>query len=127
MGGKMSRDKGQRGERAVASIFRSHGYDARRGAQRLGAPGSPDVIGIPGIHAEVKYTEKLAVYDAVDQAKRDCGGGDMPVVFHRRNDHEWLAIMPLEPVFMRLYAEWEAGRATAAPPDAERAEGDGRV
>jgi len=112
--GKASRGKGQRGERELASVFRSHGYDARRGVQYKGLPGCPDVVGLPGIHAEVKRTEKLSLYDAVDQAKRDAGSDELPVVFHRRNDHEWLAILPLDPVFIRLYREWEASKALAS-------------
>lgn len=110
--GKASRNKGKRGERELASLMRHYGYDTRRGAQNRGGPDSPDVVGLPGIHAEVKRTEKLSLYDAVDQAKRDRGEGELPVVFHRRNDCYWVAIMPIEG-FMAMYQEWEAGMALA--------------
>ena len=57
---------------------------------------SPDVIvpSLPRIHFEAKRTERLSLYDAVAQAKRDAGD-KLPIVAHRRNACEWLAILPL--------------------------------
>lgn len=97
--GKMSRDKGKRGERELASEFRQHGYDCRRGQQFCGANGDADVVGLPGIHIECKRVESLRLYDAVDQAKSD-SKHSLPVVFHRKNNHDW----------MEIYKEWEASR-----------------
>lgn len=112
--GKASRDKGKRGEREFAALCREHGYDVRRTSQYCGRTGdASDCVGLHGIHIEVKRTEKLSLYDAVDQAKRDSGGAAMPVVFHRRNNCEWLAIMPAD-AFFTLYREWEAGRGNDA-------------
>ena len=106
--GKVSRDKGKRGELEFAALCREHGYDVRRTSQYCGQTGdAADCVGLPGIHIEIKRTEKLSLYDAVDQAKRDCKEGRMPVVFHRRNNCKWLAIMPVD-VFFALYREWEA-------------------
>ena len=39
--GKTSREKGKRGEREVAGLLRSYGYDARRGVQYHGGEDSP--------------------------------------------------------------------------------------
>lgn len=103
--GKASRDKGKRGERELARLLRDRGYDAHRGAQNKGGPDSPDVDGIPGIHIECKRTERLDLYGALDQARRDAGD-DVPVVMHRRNDCDWVAILRLDD-FLRI---WEAGR-----------------
>lgn len=64
-----SRNKGAAGEREVAGILRGYGYKARRGQQYSGANGDADVVGLPGIHIEVKRREKLNIYDAIDQAK----------------------------------------------------------
>ena len=105
---KMSRDKGKRGEREIASILRSYGYDARRGVQYHGGQDSPDVVGLPGIHIEVKRVERLSLYDAMAQSRAD-SGADMPIVMHRRNDSKWLVIQPLED-WIELYREWENGR-----------------
>jgi len=107
--GKMSREKGKVGEREVAGILRDYGYNCRRGQQFCGANGDADVVGLPGIHIEVKRVEKLNLYDAVDQSKRDKKEGELPAVFHRRNHCEWLVTMPLES-FMEVYREYEAGR-----------------
>ena len=83
--GKPSRDKGKRGEREVASLLRSYGYDAHRGQQFHGGKESPDVVGLPGIHIEVKRTEAFRLWDALSQAKTDAGD-KMPIVVHRKND-----------------------------------------
>lgn len=66
-----SRSKGAAGEREVAGILRGYGYKARRGQQYCGSNGDADVVGLPGIHIEVKRREKLNIYEAVDQSKRD--------------------------------------------------------
>ena len=102
--GKMSRDKGKRGEREVASLFRQYGFDAHRGQQYHGGPDSPDVVGVPGLHIEVKRTERLNLYDALAQAKRDAGE-DLPVVIHRKNDSPWVAIMDFDD-WMKIFREW---------------------
>ena len=107
--GKMSRDKGKRGEREVASLFREYGFDARRGVQYHGGLDSPDVVGVPGLHIEVKRVERLALYDALDQARRDAGPGELPVVVHRRNDCRWVVVLSFED-FMTIYREWAAGQ-----------------
>lgn len=104
--GKMSREKGKRGERELAGKLREYGYDCRRGQQFCGANGDADVIGLPGIHLEVKRTERLSIYDAMDQAKHNKKSGEIPVVMHRKNNCEWLAIMRLED-FAILYKAWE--------------------
>lgn len=103
---KMSRDKGKRGEREVARILREHGYDARRGVQYHGGADSPDVIGLPGIHIEVKRTERLNLYDALGQSRGDAGEGESPVVIHRRNDCEWVVIQPISD-WLDMYASSE--------------------
>lgn len=104
-----SKQKGKRGELEVASILREYGYsECRRGQQYCGSNGDADVIGLLGIHIEVKRRERLDLYDAVDQAKRDSKQGDLPSVFHRKNNCEWLVTMPLE-AWIQIYREYEAG------------------
>lgn len=106
-----SKTKGKNGELELARKLKEYGYDVRRSVQYNGKAdeGQPDLLGLPHIHVECKRTEKLNLYDAIDQAKRDSSGtGEIPVVFHRRNHCEWLAIMPLDE-FMKMYREYEAG------------------
>lgn len=110
---KNSKRKGKVGELELARKLREYGYDSRRTVQYNGKEeeGQADLLGLPGIHIECKRTEKLSLYDAVNQAKRDSEGSDeLPVVFHRKNHCEWLAILPLED-FMKLYAEYESENA----------------
>lgn len=85
--------KGKRGERAFAAWLRENfGVAARRGRQFSGSPDSPDVVGINGVHFEVKHVEKLNVWSAVDQACKDCGS-NVPVVAMKRNRSEWLLVL----------------------------------
>lgn len=104
-----SRQKGKRGELEVAKLLRDYGYDCRRGQQYCGANGDADVVGLPGIHIEVKRKEKLNLYEALDQAKRDAKPGEKPVVLHRKNNCEWVAILRV-PDLLDMYREWESGK-----------------
>ena len=106
--GKMSRDKGKRGEREFASVCKANGYDCKRGQQYNGI-GGEDVVGLDGVHIEVKRTETLSLYTAMGQAKRDAHG-KIPIVAHRRNDCEWLVIMTAEDWF-KLYGSWYSDKA----------------
>lgn len=108
-----SRAKGARFERKLASIFRDYGYsDARRSAQYCGKTGeAADIVNLPGIHVEAKACERMQLYDWIAQAKRDAeagGKGNLPAVFHKKNNAEILVTMTLDDWF-NLYREWEAG------------------
>lgn len=103
-----SRDKGARFERHLASKLKEYGYDCRRGQQYCGANGDADVVGLPGIHIEAKAVERLNIYDAVNQSKRDAREGELPAVFHKKNNCEILVTMTLDD-WMALYKEYEAG------------------
>jgi Holliday junction resolvase len=112
--GKYSRDKGARAERQWRDICRAEGYDAERGCQ-LYQKGSEiaDVVGLPGIHVEVKNCERLNLRDAMTQSISDAeaeGVGNIPIVAHKKNRCPWLVTLRSED-FFRLYREWEAGRA----------------
>lgn len=90
--GKMSKNKGKRGELELADWLIQRGHPARRGRQFKGTPDSPDVL-CPSLpfHIECKRTEKLSVYVALEQAQED---SDLPgVVFHRRNHRDWICIL----------------------------------
>ena len=113
--------KGKNGELELARKLKEYGYDVRRSVQYNGKAeeGEADLIGLPGIHVECKRVERLQLYDAVDQAKRDSEGTEqLPVVFHRKNRCEWLAIMPLD-AFIEMYREYEAGLALKGMEGAE--------
>lgn len=92
-----SRQKGAAGERELAEFLRDRGYSARRGQQFSGGTDSPDVLcpDLPGIHLEVKRVEAGNLYTWLSQAQRDAGK-KVPLVVHRRNKKEWVAIITLE-------------------------------
>ena len=92
-----SKDKGRRGEREVAKILREAGFEnARRGCQYSGVNGDPDVVGLPGVHLEVKYRERLDIYGAYEQSRADAKGMEIPWVVHRKNGKPWLCTMSFE-------------------------------
>jgi len=95
--GSMSKNKGKRGElECAAELRRLFGVDARRGQQFHGGSDSPDAVAdIPGVHIEVKRTERLSLYPAMRQAVRDAGADKVPIVFHRQNHEDWLVIIRL--------------------------------
>ena len=91
-----SKRKGNAGERELASLLKEAGYDARRGLQFQSGQVEADVVGIPGIHIEVKRVEKLNIHNAMAQSIRDAKDDEKPVVAHRMNRHPWLVTMLLE-------------------------------
>lgn len=94
-----SRAKGANGELELKDFLKEHGYpEARRGQQFHGGAGSPDVVcpGLEDFHLECKRVEKGQLYDWLAQAERDAGPDKVPLVAHRRNRKEWVAILRLE-------------------------------
>jgi hypothetical protein len=75
----------------------SYGFPASRGQQHAGGADSPDVKcpSLPGIHFEVKRVEKLLLDKALAQASKDAGFEKLPVVAYRKNQGQWIAIMPM--------------------------------
>jgi hypothetical protein len=50
--------------------------------------------------------EALNIDKAMKKAQEDAKNGDMPVVFHRKNNKPWLVTLGLDD-FMKLYKAWE--------------------
>ena len=109
--GKRSRDKGKRGEREVAKILQTAGFPARRTVQYNGRPGTAaDVVGIPGLHLEVKFVEKERIREWYRQAERDATASpdkDIPVIVHRKSWEPWLVTMSLEDFIKIIKQEGE--------------------
>lgn len=103
--GKASREKGKRSEIELMHILRDfYGYPVRRGYV---FQHESDLVGLEGIHVEVKRVEKLNLHKAMEQAveeskKRKDG---LPTVFHRKDREGWLVTMRLED-WMDLYGSW---------------------
>lgn len=111
-----SKAKGSAGEREFANKMKTYGFDCRRGQQFCGKNGDADVVGLPFVHCEVKRVEKLNIDDALNQAKRDCKPGRIPVVFHRKNHTSWKATLDLD-MFMTLYGEYYSSMMLARRED----------
>ena len=107
-----SKRKGKNGELELSHKLQEYGYNTRRTNQFCGNTGeASDVVGLYGIHCEVKRVEKLNIYDALSQAIHDSaesGKGELPTVFHRKNRCEWLVTMKLDD-WIKLYREWDFG------------------
>lgn len=89
--------KGKVGEREFAALLREWGFEAKRGQQHAGGAGSPDVISnVPGVHFEVKRVQAGNPYTWMKQAVKDAGGEKLPVVAHRRNRQDWIAVVRME-------------------------------
>lgn len=103
--GKASQRKGRTGELELCRILQARGIPAEPG-KPVSFGETPDVVGIPGIHAEVKRVERLNVPEAMAQAVRDSARfqDGTPALFHRRNRSPWLVTMRLED-WLKLYAE----------------------
>ena len=65
----------------------------------------PDLVGLPGIHIEVKRTEQVRLSEWMAQASQDSERflDGMPAVFHRRSREPWCVTMRLSD-FMTLYS-----------------------
>lgn len=98
-----SQRKGADGERELAELLRTYGYNIERGGS-LSFGAVPDLVGLPGVHIEVKRVERLNIWEAMEQAERDAVkfSDGMPVVFHRKNRWPWLVTMRLSD-FMKIY------------------------
>lgn len=93
-----SKQKGKRGELECADVLRKLGFpEVRRSVQYNGkGDGLADLIGINGVHIEVKRNEHLNIYDAYEQAEGDARSGDTPTVIFRKNNKRWLVALSIE-------------------------------
>ena len=105
--GKSSRAKGKRGELEVSKAFQAAGFpDARRAQQYNGvAAGNADILGVPGLHVEVKRVERLNLTAAYEQSARDAetaGKGEVPIVVHRKSREPWMVTLSLQD-FLKIF------------------------
>ena len=104
--GLKEKRKGERGERLLRDKLREFGFDeVKRGSV---FQGTSDLVGLSGIHPEVKFVEKLNIRKALKQAteeaeKREDG---IPTVFSKTSREPWIVTMYLDD-WIKLYEEWE--------------------
>jgi len=115
-----SKRKGKRGELELVQFLKDHGLDAERSVQYKGRADSADVIcpALPHVHFENKCTERTDLYGWIEQAVKDSGGHGTPVVTHKKNRKEFLAIMTLEDFIRWAIIVENHQRSLEADPDA---------
>jgi Holliday junction resolvase len=91
--GRMSRTKGAAGERELAKLIRSYGFECER-TGRNGRTSEDVTHGLPNTHVECKRDERLSVDAMVRQAERDAAPGLVPVVAFRRSRQPWRVVLP---------------------------------
>ena len=104
--GKASKARGKRAELDLVHKLQKLGFlEARRTSQYCGKAGTSDVVGLPGVHCECKAVERLNIWEALSQSKRDAeaeGNGNIPAVFFKRNRSGFYVAVPLTD-FVKLY------------------------
>lgn len=103
--GRASRNKGARSERELAAILNDKGFNVHRGYV---FHHQSDIVGLDGIHPEVKRVEKLNIHKAMEQAKEEAEKRQdgKPAVFFRRDRGEWLVCVQLD-TFIEMYKAWK--------------------
>lgn len=106
MSGKMSRNKGQRGERefikmmqdAVDDVFRDSPdrFELKRNLFQT-REGGDDVAGMPEefdfVSVEIKFQEQLHLNKWWEQAVRQAGGTKIPVLAFRQSRQKWKVML----------------------------------
>lgn len=100
--GAASQRKGRRGEIELSRLLNARGYHTRPG-EPVSFGAEPDIVGLPGIHCELKRREAVDVAAALRQAREDAEYfGGIPVLFCRGNHEAWRVTMTLED-WLKLY------------------------
>lgn len=102
--GRASRDKGSRGELEVVEMIRAAGWPFCHRNFDSGSAGGGDVArGPAGVAVEIKRTEALRLREAWKQAVDDAAPRrEIPVVMHRWNGGEWIAMLPADELLALL-------------------------
>ena len=106
-GEKKQRQRQESGE-ASGEVVEGQRYSAKRTALHMGSPESADiVVAATPFHIEVKGGKRTPnPYEAIAQAKRDCGVS-IPLVMVKKDNAPWLFVIH-EDDFMEI---WDNERA----------------
>lgn len=90
-----SRTKGASGERQACRAFEEafelpHGCLCRNVADQARGGKGGDILGVPGVHFEVKWCKVIHIKRWRRQVEADCAPGDIAVIIYRNDgDTEW--------------------------------------
>ncbi len=106
MAGRTSQAKGRRAEQEVSRLLQAQGFMVRPGAA-LDFGGEPDIVGLTGVHPEIKRHEKLEISAWMKQAAADTErfGDGLPVVIFRCNRTPWRVVMALDD-WLQMYKRY---------------------
>lgn len=101
--GASQRRKGHDFERAIARLLRGLGFEARRGQQAHNADDCDVVVDGSMAWLELKCGKRISIWEAIEQAKRQCGE-KTPVVVAKKTRGETLVCLRLEDVVEAINA-----------------------
>ena len=84
--GRAARNKGARAELKVRDKLREMGHEGARRGQVFNH--EPDIVGVDGVHIEVKNQERLDISAAFRQSAEAAKPGEIPVVIYKRGDRQ---------------------------------------
>jgi hypothetical protein len=88
-----SRRKGKRGENEfITRHLLEHWPEAKRNLDQFGDD-CRDVLNVAGCHWQIKRTERLDLWAAIEQADREAAPTDTPLVAFRRNRSRWYCVI----------------------------------
>lgn len=88
-----SRRKGKRGElEFIQRHLIPFWPDAKRNLDQFGDD-KRDCLEVGGVHWQIKRTENLKLWKAIEQAETEAAEHDLPVVAFRRNHSKWYCIV----------------------------------
>lgn len=106
MGGKMSRNKGQRGEREAAALLQpivnevyvEAGFAPPLFKRNLmqTREGGYDIVGLDWLALEIKRQETLSISTWWKQTLKQAGEEQTPVLMYRKNHAKWRVMLLLE-------------------------------
>ena len=101
--GRSSQRKGRAAEIELSRLLNEHGYHTRPG-KPVSFGREADIVGLDGVHIEVKRRECPDISAALRQAREDADyfGDGLPAVFHRGNRQQWRVVMVLDD-WLKLY------------------------
>lgn len=97
-----SRRKGKRGENEfIARHLIDHWPEAKRNLDQFDGDGR-DVLNVAGCHWQIKRTEALRIYDALQQAHDEAAPTDTPIVAFRRSRSPWYCVIEADELIALL-------------------------
>jgi hypothetical protein len=88
-----SRSKGKRGEQEFINLhLRQYWPQAARNVDQS-KDRKEDVVEVAGCHWQIKRTEQLRLWSAIEQAETEAAEHDLPIVAFRRNHSPWYCVV----------------------------------